>query len=70
VSEPRPASALRVARVRAGYGVHELAKLAGISRCALWRYEFGIRQPKAATRRDLSRVLGVSPSKLFGKVGK
>jgi transcriptional regulator with XRE-family HTH domain len=64
----RPGSALRIARVRAGYGVRELATLAGINRSTLWRLETGKRQPEDETQKKLSKALGMPAPELFMRV--
>ena len=37
---------LKGARVNAGFGASEAARLLGICRTALWQYENGVREPK------------------------
>jgi transcriptional regulator with XRE-family HTH domain len=62
----RPGSPLRVARVRAGWGVGELAKAIGVPESTLWRIETEvIKEPRQGIRKALAKVLGVPASKPF-----
>ncbi len=64
-----PGSPLRVARVRAGWRLHELAKEVGLkSEISLWRIETGrTKNPTPEHRRRIAEKLGVSEATLFGK---
>ena len=66
----RPATRLKVARVRAGYPQAVLAAKVGLNRRSLYKIESGRTTPKLATRIALAQVLGVTELALFGKAGK
>jgi transcriptional regulator with XRE-family HTH domain len=51
---------LKELRERASYGQTELAKLLGISRTAIFRWEDGERSPSPARIRKLAALYGVS----------
>jgi transcriptional regulator with XRE-family HTH domain len=64
----KPATPLRVARVRAGWRGPDLAAAASLNENTLYRIESGrTLQPRSATRKALAAVLGVSEAVLFGK---
>jgi transcriptional regulator with XRE-family HTH domain len=65
-----PGSPLRVARVRAGWRLHDLAKEVGLkSEISLWRIETGrTKNPTPEHRRRLAAVLKVKEAVLFGKM--
>jgi transcriptional regulator with XRE-family HTH domain len=63
----KPATPLRVARVRAGWRLGALAAKVGLNETSLWRIEAGrTKKPKSKTRKALAKVLGVAESNLFG----
>ncbi len=65
----KPATPLRVARVRAGWRLGALAAKVGLNETSLWRIEAGrTKKPTPDHRRRLAKVLGVTESQLFGKV--
>lgn len=67
MAEPVPGSALRVARVRAGWRVGALATAAGINPATLWRIETGrTKNLKDKTRKALAAKLGAD---IFGANG-
>ena len=61
------AESLRLARVRAGYSLDQLAACTELSKAYLSRLEAGERQPSLATLLSLSRELGVPTSVLLGE---
>ncbi len=56
---------MKAFRLGAGLSPEELAKLAGISRAAIYRYESG-QPPKVDTLSSIADILGVSLPTLFG----
>jgi ribosome-binding protein aMBF1 (putative translation factor) len=71
MSDRKPASHLRVERVRAGWSLTALAAEVGINRSSLRRIEVGeIAEPRQEIRRALARALRAKEDHLFGKVGK
>ncbi len=61
-----PGSPLRVARVRAGFRLHELAKKIDLNENTLYRIESGrTLRPTPKTRQKLAVILGVSEGDLF-----
>ncbi len=67
----KPARPLRLARVRAGWRIGALAQAIDVAETTLWRLETGLtKEPSQKTRTALGTVLGVAPSKLFGKTGR
>ena len=63
----KPATPLRVARVRAGYRGPDLAAAADLNENTLYRIETGrTKKPTLKTRRKLAAVLKVSEAALFG----
>jgi transcriptional regulator with XRE-family HTH domain len=67
----KPATPLRVARVRAGWRLGALADKVGLNETSLWRIEAGrTKKPKSKTRQKLAAVLKVKEAVLFGKVGE
>ena len=56
---------MKAFRLGAGLSPEELAKLAGISRAAIYRYESG-QPPKVDTLSSIAGILGVSLPTLFG----
>jgi transcriptional regulator with XRE-family HTH domain len=66
VIKRRPASKLRLTRVAKRWRIGALAAEAGMAISTIRRLETGsTKEPSQKTRRALSRVLGVSASKLF-----
>ncbi len=50
---------LKEARLKAGLGRLRCAKLAGIDKPLLYRYELGLRKPSPENATKIARVLGV-----------
>lgn len=69
MADRRPASALRLARVRAGWRITDLAAAVGLkNRSSLYRIEAGrTKRPRLKTRERLAAALGVREADLFGK---
>ena len=66
--KPVPPTGLRAVRLMKGWPIGELAEAADMAISTIRRLETGsTKEPSQKTRRELSRLLGVSPSKLFGK---
>lgn len=66
MNKRKPASKLRLARVAKGWPIGALAEEAGLAISTIRRLETGVtEEANQTTRRALSRVLGVSASKLF-----
>ena len=63
---PKPASRLKVARVRAGWPQAVLAAKVGLNRCSLYRIETGTIKPRREIRKKLAEVLKLSERTLFG----
>jgi transcriptional regulator with XRE-family HTH domain len=69
--KPIPPVGLRAVRLMKGWRIGALADEAGVAPSTIRRLETGQhKEPSQNTRVALSRVLGVSASKLFTKVGK
>jgi len=64
----RPASRLRIERIKAGWGLTALADAVGKNRSSLYRIEVGRTQPKLKTRQKLAAVLKVKEADLFRKM--
>lgn len=67
MADPKPPTGLRRARLLAGWRISDLKKATGLSRQSLWRFETGLGNPKAETRRKLAAALGIKEAVLFGK---
>jgi transcriptional regulator with XRE-family HTH domain len=66
----KPATPLRLARVRAGWRLDALAKKIDLNENTLYRIESGrTSHPSSKTRQKLAAVLKVSEAVLFGKAG-
>jgi transcriptional regulator with XRE-family HTH domain len=64
--KPVPPTGLCAVRLMKGWRRGALADAVGLAPCSLYRIETGkTKQPKLATRRALTKVLGVAESKLF-----
>jgi transcriptional regulator with XRE-family HTH domain len=64
----KPATPLRIARVRAGWRGPDLAAAVGLTENGLYRIESGrTKMPTPDHRRRLAAVLKVSEAVLFGK---
>jgi transcriptional regulator with XRE-family HTH domain len=63
----KPASRLRVERVRAGWGLKALAEAVGLkNRSSLYRIENGVtKQPRPEIRKALAKALGAKEADLF-----
>ncbi len=62
-----PASRLRLARIRAGWPIGELAEAIDVAESTIRRLEVGLTdEPSDRVRRALARKLGVRASRLFG----
>jgi transcriptional regulator with XRE-family HTH domain len=62
----KPASRLRVERVRAGWGLKALATAVGLNRSSLFRIENGTTsQPRLEIRKALAKALGAKETDLF-----
>lgn len=71
MADLKPASPLRLARVRAGWRGPDLAEAVEMNENTLYRIETGrTKMPTPEHRRRLADVLGVSEADLFGKVGE
>ncbi len=67
----KPATPLRLARVRAGWRGPDLAAAARLNENTLYRIETGrTKNPTPEHRRRLAAVLGVKEAVLFGKAGE
>jgi transcriptional regulator with XRE-family HTH domain len=57
---------LREKRLAAGITDARFAKLAGVSRPQIWRYERGYNVPIVTTAFRMARILGLTVEDLFG----
>src|SRR5258708_12416023 len=70
MGKPVPPTGLRAVRLRLRWRIGALATEAAMAPSTIRRLETGLtKEPSDRVRRDLSRVLGVSASKLFGRWG-
>jgi transcriptional regulator with XRE-family HTH domain len=68
IRKPMPPKGLRALRLMKGWPIGALAAEADMAESTIRRLETGsTKEPSQKTRRALSRVLGVSASKLFGR---
>ncbi len=66
MADLKPATRLRIERVRAGWRIGALAAETGLSRRNLYRIESGSTAPRLKTRERLAAALNVPERTLFG----
>jgi transcriptional regulator with XRE-family HTH domain len=59
---------VKIARVRAGMTLSELAEKSGTGPTTISQIERGVRVPQARTLHKLARALGVDPAALISEV--
>lgn len=58
---------LRAAREKKGLSQAELARLVGVQSGAVWRWEFGLRNPRMELVPKIAAALGVTADSLLAK---